>query len=220
MSWKILNLFLILLALSLVLFACGPKETEPASTPQPAGNETMPASTEETGYEGLGLTEAEIKMLEERGVANVDSAEVASKIAGFEVEVPSYVPEGFQPGMFMINISGAGLPAGMSPKFNNTKVQQVYTRLEDKDIFITLIQSPQKFNVGGGEPAEICGQPGERTFSQADPAGGKPYDRLTLAWEKDGIYYSLTGTLTETLDKAELEKMACSIDAELEKITY
>ncbi len=211
MNRKTLNLIVILLALSLVLFACGPEETEPALTTQSAVNQTTPASTKETGYEGLGLTEDEIKLLEERGVANVDSGEVASKIAGFEVAEPSYIPLGFQPGKFMINISGAGLPAGMASKFNNTKVQRVYTKPEDKDVFITLIQSPQKLSVGGGEPVEICGTQGERAFSKADPANRQPYDKLTIAWEKDSIYYALTGTLAGTLGEAEMEKIACSI---------
>ncbi len=223
MSWKILNLSIILLALSLVLFACGPKETEPASTTQPAGNEIKPASTEETSYEGLGLTEDEIRMLEERGVANVDSVEVASKIAGFGVMVPSYVPEGFQPGKFMINISGAGLPPELKPKFNRTNVQIVYTYQDDRDIVILLLQATHKSGIGDAgirESVDICGSKGESIFVKANPDEGRPYDRLILSWEKDGVYYSLTGTLSGTLDEAELEKMACSIGAELEKITY
>jgi len=68
---------------------------------------TPVASPEQAGYEGLGLTEDEIKMLEERGIINVDSAEVAFKIA----------------------------------------------------------------------------------------ASRQPYDRLTLGWEKDGIDYSISGTI-------------------------
>jgi hypothetical protein len=199
------------LVLCLVLTACGPAEPEPSETTPDSSLETSIMPSEETSYAGLGLTEEEIRMLEERGVANVDSAEVASKIAGFEVTVPAYVPDGFIPGKYMITISGAGLPEEMSPKFNNTEVMQVFTYREDRNIMIVLIQSPQQFRIGGSESAEICGQPGERKFTEADPANNQPYGKLTLGWEKDGTYYSLTGILCEALDEAKMEKMACSI---------
>ncbi len=214
MRGKTLSLVLVCLASSLVLFACGPQDSEPPEATQPSDNGISVTPSGETDYAGLGLTEDEIRMLEERGIANVDSAEVASKITGFEVAVPAYVPDGFQPGIFSISISGAGLPESMRPKFNNTKVHRVYTWQEDKDIMILIIQSPHPFSVGGGEPAEICGQTGERAFSQADPANGQPYDKLTLGWEKDGTNYALTGMLTETLDEAEMEKIACSVGTE------
>jgi hypothetical protein len=214
MRAKALSIACLFLMLALVLVACGSPESEPLETTQPVDAGTSVAPSEETDYGGLGLTEDEIKMLEERGIVNVDSAEVASKIAGFEVAVPAYVPNGFQPGKFSITISGAGLPESMRPKFNNTKVQRVYTRQGDSDIMILLIQSPQQFGIGGGELAEICGQTGERSFSPADPVNGQPYDKLTLGWEKDGTYYALTGMLSGTLDMAEMEKMACSVGTE------
>jgi hypothetical protein len=214
MRAKVLGMVCLFLILSLALVACGSPESEPPEATQPSDNGISVTPSGETDYGGLGLTEDEIRMLEERGVANVDSAEVASKIAGFEVAVPAYVPDGFQPGKYMIEISGAGMPESMRPKFNNTKVHRVYTWQEDKDIMILLIQSTHPFGVGGGEPAEICGQMGERAFSPADPANGQPYDGLTLGWEKDGVYYALTATLTGTLDEAEMEKMACSVGTE------
>lgn len=199
------------LLLSLFLVACGSPESGPSETTQPADAGISVAPSGEIDYGGLGLTEDEIRMLEERGIANIDSVEVASKIAGFEVAVPAYLPEGFQPGKFSISISGAGLPESIRPKFNNTKVQRAYAWQEDGDIGILLIQSPQQFGIGGGEPADICGQMGEIAFSPADPAKGQLYDYLTLGWEKDGVYYALTGTLTGMLDEAEVEKIACSI---------
>jgi hypothetical protein len=209
-----LSIILICLSLSFVLTACSPDEPELLTTKPDSNLETSAKPSGETDYGGLGLTEDEIRMLEESGVANVDSAEVASKIAGFEVVVPAYVPEGFQPGKFSISISGAGLPESMRPKFNNTKVQQTYTYQEDKEVGILLIRSPHEFGIGGGEPAEVCGQTGERAFTKADPANGQPHDTVTLCWEKNGIYYALTGVLGGTLDEAEMEKIACSIGVE------
>lgn len=213
MKRKYLYLAIMFLALPLTLLACNPQEAEPAETTTPPVDETTAAPMEEIGYEGLGLTEEEIRMLEERGIANVESAEVASKIAGFTVAEATHVPDGFIPGKFSIQISGGGMPEGISPKFNNTKVERVYSH-EDGKTMILLIQSPQQLNVGGAEPVEICGHTGERKFSPADPDKGMPYDKLTYGWEKDGFYYALTGMLSETLDEEEMEKMACSISAE------
>lgn len=205
---------IMVLTLSLVLFACGPQDVEPSATSPTPGNEASATPTEETSYAGLGLTEDEIKMLEERGIANVDSIEVASKIAGFQVATPAYVPDGFRPGKYSIMISGAGMPPGMSPKFNNTKIMQTFVWQEDENISIVLTQSPQQFGIGGGEPADICGRPGERKFSPADPEKGQPYDKLTLGWEKEGRYYALTGWLSGPLDEAEMEKVSCSMGIE------
>jgi hypothetical protein len=208
--------------LAVLLLACGPKETETkeaVSTPA----ETTPASTpvttsEDSGYAGLGLTEDEIKMLEERGVANVDSAEVASKIAGFEVTTPTYVPEGFTQGQYSVSVSGAaGMPPGMKPKFNNTNVQIIYTYKNDRKVVILLLQAVHKSGIGDAgvrEPVDICGSAGESVFVEANSDNGQPYDHLILSWEKDGIYYTLSGTLGQTLDKPSILKMACSIGAE------
>jgi hypothetical protein len=214
MKKNMLSLLLVCLTLCLVLIACSPDEPELSVTTPDSSLETSTKPSEEMSYAGLGLTEDEIRMLEERGVANVESAEVASKIAGFEVAIPAYVPEGFIPGKYMISISGAGLPEEMSPKFNNTDVTQAFTYQGDRNIGFSLIQKTHKFGIGGGEPAEICGQTGERAFTKADPASGQPYDMVTLGWEKNGIYYALTGVLGGTLDEAEMEKTACSIGVE------
>ena len=162
-------------------------------------------------YSGLGLTEEESHMLEERGIANVDSAETASIIAGFQVALPSYVPEGFRPGKFMVSLSGAGLPEELKPKFNNNQVHRTYTWEENGEIMILLIQAVHKSGIGGGEAAEICGQPGERRFTKADPQQGREYDTLSIAWEISGSYFIINATLGGPLDEAEVEKVACSI---------
>lgn len=208
-------LFACLTVLFLSLVACGTKTSENADvTPSPDAETPVVSPSGEVDYSSLGLTEVQIRMLEENGIANVDSAELASKIAGFRVTAPAYIPEGFHMGKFMITLSGAGLPEEMKPKFNATKVQQVYTWQGEKSPMIILIQAPHKFGVGGvgrSEPVEICGYPGERAFSEADPEHGLPYAKLAFSWVNDGIYYAITGVLGETLDEASLEKMACSI---------
>ena len=168
----------------------------------------------ETDYSGLGLTEEEIRALEERGIANVDSAEIASEIVGFQVALPSYVPEDFRPGKFMVSLSGVGMPEELKPKFNNNQVHWVYAWVENGEIMIFLIQAVHKSGIGGSEAAEICGQPGERKFSKADPQNGREYDMLSIAWEIDGSYFMITATLGGPLDEAEVEKVACSVSIE------
>jgi hypothetical protein len=113
----------------------------------------------------------------------------------------------------MINISGAGMPSGMSVKFNNTKVERTYSHNDGKTL-ILIIQSTQKFSVGGSEPADLCGQTAERKFTARDPANSQTQDKLTYGWEKDGFYFAVTGILTGNLDEAELIKVACSITVE------
>ncbi len=207
-----LGLFFVLV-LSLTLIACNPQEVEPSEITSPLADEASVAPAEETGYEGLGLTEDEIKLLEERGVANVASVEVASKIAGFTVAVPAYLPDDFKPGKYMISISGAGLPSEMAPKFNNTQVQRTYSHEDGQTMFL-IIQATQSFVIGGSEPVDLCGQPAERKFTPAAPSDSPAYDKLTFSWEQDGLYYAITGFLSENLDEEELKKIACSISAE------
>jgi hypothetical protein len=214
-------LALVSLVLSALLLACGPKETatkEAVTSPAESSPPATPEETDETGYEGLGLTEDEIKLLEERGVANVDSVEVASKIAGFKVATPSYVPEGFVQGKYIVSVSGAAdMPPGMKPKFNNTNVQIIYGFKDDRKVAILVLQAMHKSGIGDAgvrESVDICGSPGESVFVEANLDNGQPYDRLILSWEKDGIYYTLSGILEQTLDKASLEKMACSLNTE------
>ena len=211
MREKILSLLVVLLVfLTLISVSCRLQSPEPEEVLSPPGAETL-ASSEEADYLGLGLTEAEIQMLKEKGIANVASAEVASRIADFKVAVPVYIPEGFREGKFMVQLSGGGMPEELKPKFNNTQVHQYYTRSGEKYPMFLLIQGPHKFGIGGSEPTEIRGSPGERRFTKADPEDETPYDKLALAWESDGIYYAIISVLGENLDEATLEKIACSV---------
>jgi hypothetical protein len=68
-----------------------------------------------------------MQRLKEEGIADVSSAEVVSRIAGFKVAVPAYVPEGFRAGRFMVQLSGGGMTEELKPKFNDTQVNQYYT---------------------------------------------------------------------------------------------
>jgi len=205
-------LVVLLAALTLIPLGCGPKT---AKVTEPLSIQVEKPFVTESGQvltaDDLGLTEVEMQMLEERGIANVASAEVASRISGFRVAVPAYIPEGFREGVFMVQLSGGGMPEELKPKFNNTQVHQYYTWSGEKYPMFLLIQGPHKFGIGGSEPAEICGRPGERKFTKADPGHETPYDHLALGWESDGIYYAIIAVMGENLEEATLEKIACSV---------
>ena len=216
MNWRILSTLTVFLAVvTLIMLGCGnqtTKVTEPLSTQ--AEKPYLTESGQVLTADDLGLTEAEMRMLEEKGIANVASAEVASLIAGFKVAVPAYIPEGFRAGKFMVQLSGGGMPEELKPKFNNTQVNQYYTWSGEKYPMFLLIQGPHEFGISGSEPTEICGRPGERTFTKAEPGDETPYDQLTLGWESDGICYAIIAVLGENLDEATLEKIACSVDTD------
>ena len=152
------------------------------------------------------LTEAEKQMLEERGVLNTHSVEIASRVAGFTVFTPAYIPEGFNGGPFMVSKTVAGSPA----KFDTTNIQQAYTWSEDLTIMFLQVQAPHKFGIGG-EPIEVCGFPGESKLLPAD--GDRPAS-LTLAWSDGERFYSLYGTLAGPVTGEVLHRIACSVGAD------
>ena len=218
MKRKILYLFSgCLITLLLTLTACNStnqEETKPTDVTSPPSAMSETPAPGNVDYSALGWTEDEIRLWEERGAANVDSAEVASKIAGFKVVTPGFIPEFLRPmSKYIIQDHNAGLrSAGIEPKFQWIDVTLLYSpEGEERAPLITLIQSTHKFNVGLGEQVEICGHPAEKQVIPTDPENGIPEPGLALGWESNGIWYYLTGTLTDTIDEAMLEKVLCSI---------
>lgn len=219
MKRKIIYLFCgCLLILSLALTACNsskPGETEPAATtPAPGVTPETPAPGN-VDYSALGWTEDEIKMWEEMGTANVESAEAASMLAGFKVVTPGFIPEGLQPVSKYMVYNNAGLrSAGIEPKFEWIDVTLVYGKAAEKSVQLTFIQSNHEFNSGIGEQIEICGRTVEKTTFPTDPENLEPNASLAFGWEDNGIWYYLTGTLGGPLDEETIEKIACSINAD------
>ena len=185
---------LVLVACLLVPDSCTPAATEP-----------------DVEAKGPGLTPEEEEQMAEWGVINVDNVDDASRIAGFPVAEPAYIPEGFSGGSFSVSRLGARLPEEMRPKFVQINVQRIWSWEGNRKVMFVLIQSQHKFGIGGGEPAEICGRQGERTFSEAE--ADRPA-RLSLGWEDNGNYFSLSGMLAGSLDEETLEKIACSVKVE------
>jgi hypothetical protein len=199
-----------LIILLLTLTACNSTkqgETEPVGvTPEaPVPNEV--------DYSALGWTEDEIMLWEERGAASVDSAEAASMLAGFKVVTPGFIPESLHPvSKYMVNDHQAGLrSAGMEPKFEWIDVTLLYAPEGESMPALTFIQSIHKFNEGLGEPVEICGRTVELERTPPEPDAPETKGRVAYGWESNGIWYYLTGTLTDTIDESTLEKVLCSI---------
>jgi hypothetical protein len=182
-------------ALSLFLTSCPAKS--PTTTPKPSTNLTTPTTT--PSIESIP-----------KQIAAVDSAELASQIAGFKVIEPSYIPDGYNGGLFIVINQEAGLTGELKPKFNSMQVQRVYKHLNDTGTMILLIQTVHQFGIAGGEPTTLCGFTVQRAFTKTDPRY-TPHDELTFSWEINGNYFTLTGWLNGTLDEATLIKMACSI---------
>ncbi|GAJ25074.1 unnamed protein product, partial [marine sediment metagenome] len=78
-------------------------------------------------------------------------------------------------------------------------------------VCFVLTQSPKKFGIGGGEPAEVCGGAGERHFSEADNDGPAS---LALGWNDGNLFYALSGTLNGPLTEEVLHQIACSVGAD------
>ena len=185
------------IALSLIFTAC--PTISPATTPELSANLTTPTTA--PSNQPLGTP---------KQIAAVDSAELASQIAGFKVIEPSYIPGGYSGGLFIVINLMAGLPEEMKPKLNSMEVERVYRFQNDQNTMILLTQSNHKTDIAGGEPTTLCGFTAQRAFSKTDPRY-TPHDELTLSWEINSNYFILIGKIGTTVDEAALTKMACSI---------
>jgi len=214
-----------LLLAAVILTGCSPDQTEeteqpvtppaaPGPTPSSPAPEPPAAPVEAPGYAALGFGENEIRMWEEQGIANVDSAEAATTLAGFPVATPSFIPEGLRlHSKYIVSNHGAGLRhAGMEPKFEWIDVTLVYSPVDGgRDVLVNFIQSSHEFNTGFGEPADLCGKTIERQYIAADPENDTPAPSIAYGWEQDGIWYYFTGVLADPLDEETIENMVCSI---------
>lgn len=165
-------------------------------------------NTTETDIE-YGMTEAEAAQMAELGFINVDNAADATRIAGFTVAVPNYIPEGFSGSMFTVSQLGATLPGGTGAEVKRINVSQFYAWQEDWTVNFSLSQINLGLGLGENEPAEFCGRSGQRHYREAE---GDTPALVTLSWEVDGMSYYIIGTLAGPLDEATLEQIVCSVE--------
>jgi hypothetical protein len=223
-TFMTLVLLMGILSIAMSLAACQsqtPELTTPTAvktttsliqSPSPALETTAQPSPTTAQVQLTG--EEKLKIWEEKGSYNAETLEEASRIAGFTVVVPSYLPEGFERNRYILVLRlGGGLPDDMKPKFSAVNVQQIWKNNSDSNVGIMLTQSQHKFGIGGDqEQVEIEGLLVTRSVTKTEPQ--RP--NVTYAWEKDGFYFSLFGYLEGTLNEAVMEKILGSISSSLD----
>jgi hypothetical protein len=200
--------------LTLLTTACSGVTTQVSFVTSTRSETFISGSGQELPVDGLGLTEEQVQILKEKGIVDVDSVKVASLIAGFDVATPDCVPEGFSAGKFIVQLSGAGLPEALKPKFNNTRVDQYFTRPGEKFPMFVVTQSPHQFGISGSEPIMICGRTFERIVSRVTLSDAAVHDRLELSWDAGGVSYIIVAVLGEELNEASTANVACSLSAD------
>ncbi len=156
-----------------------------------------------------GMTEGEAAQMEELGYISIDNVADASRIAGYPVAVPTYLPEDFTGGVFSVSQFGLTFPGQSEPAVKAFNVFQYYWWQEDESVRLSLIQVKLVLGLGDSEPTEFCGHSGQRYYREAE---GDMAALVVLGWEVDGVSYYLSGTLAGPLDEATLEQIACSIE--------
>lgn len=137
---------------------------------------------------------------DDQPVTTAATIEEATRLAGYEVFAPSFVPSQFN--------SASKITVHKTTNSNLSKrVMQTWSSVE-KDFFFYLIQDPKLSGIGGGEKAEVGGVQGQRKYTAATP------DRpaiLSLYWQKGDMAFVLTGTLKGGLDEETLSKVVGSV---------
>ncbi len=179
--------------LSVVLFlpaACAneiqskPKQSETTGAPPTTSITTTPPTSEPRVWNPKTIPEAE-------------------QITGYDIYTPSYIPPDFALGSsIMINRSGFGE--------NSWKVvTRLWLWKGNRDLNFELVESPKRFEIGGGQPADVNGRQGQRALNQG--ANGEP-SSLYFVWEQDGLFCSVGGVLKDPLNEQELLKIAASLE--------
>ena len=161
-----------------------PKQSETVS-PSPSNTVTTAPTTEPRAWNPKTIAEAE-------------------QITGYDIYTPSYIPADFALGSsIMINRMGFG-----ENSWKTVTRIWLWKGNRDTDVRFDLVESPKYFEIGGGQPAEVNGKPGQRALQEE--SADRPAS-LALAWEQDGMYFSLQGSLKDPLTEQELLKIAASL---------
>jgi len=185
------------LILVMLLLVCGSCTTE---------------STETEEEEEPTLTEEQQELWVERGVLPVSTIEEASRLVGYQVATPPFIPEGFLPGDFELN--QLGFPPQLGGEWGDGKrvVQRQWTWTGDRKIHFLVIQYQGTEESVLGEPSDVCGLSGKREFFEA--GDGREYPFVVLHWRDGDMVYSLGGILGGPLTEEILHQIACSVRAE------
>ncbi len=163
-----------------------PRQSETVSTPSTSPVATTPPPSEPRGLNARTISEAE-------------------QTTGYDIYTPSYIPAGFVLGSsIMTGTIGFGEHAQKT-------VTRIWWLPDDHKTYFSLIQIPFHFEIGGGESAEVNGEPGQRAFLK-DPTQPDVPAELTLAWGHQDAFFALTGSIKGPLNEAELLKISASLE--------
>ena len=156
------------------------------------------------------LTEQQQEMWFEMGVISVSTIEEASRLVGYPVAKPTYLPLGYLTGDF--ELSQIGRTPQLGGEWGDCK--RVVTRhwvwaANFKSRFSLMqFQGPEESI--DGEPIEICGHPGKREFHEAEDS--REYPLVVLCWFNNRMGYLVSGSLVGELTEEILLKIACSVN--------
>jgi hypothetical protein len=199
---KSLKICLALVILSLILSACGKTSSTEITLASTGSVTSTPQKTV------LTLEEAD-KQLSEKGFLNVASIQDASTLAGFQVVVPSFIPQGFSAGNFSVMLQPGGIPTSTVDGSAQAakSVQQSFAQNGASDVIFTLTEGLQVIgSLPKSQPITINGRPGEKLLITGPGA-----NRLVLAWDDGKRFYQLAGIISGALDEATLDNIANSL---------
>ena len=124
----------------------------------------------------------------------------ASDIAGYRIATLTYLPAEFKERQ---SIEVHEKKVGDLPPL----VTQIWNS-EEPGHFLLLQQDPNLRGLGNSEPIEIRGVPGEKNYREPT---GESLPILTLFWREGEMSFTLTGTLSGSLDEETMYKIAESV---------
>lgn len=146
----------------------------------------------------------------ERGILPVSTIEEASRLVGYQVATPTFIPEDFLPGDFELN--QLGFPPQLGGEWGDGKrvVQRQWTWSGDSKIHFLVMQFQGTEESVQGEPSDVGGRSGKREFFEAEK--GREYPLLVLHWWDGEMVYSVSGSLKNSLSEEILNKIAYSVE--------
>jgi|WetSurMetagenome_2_1015567.scaffolds.fasta_scaffold17612_3 hypothetical protein len=137
-------------------------------------------------------------------VITVCSADEAFKLTGYPIVSLSFIPEGFQhTGKYIVT----RIESGQGNSFYT--IRQIWFRSDNPKVYITILQDPKLFGIGGGETAEVAGVVGERKLTSENEE--RDHSTLTLYWRDGDMAYLISGYLSDSVNEDLLQKNAISI---------
>ena len=130
----------------------------------------------------------------------VSTVEEASRIAGYQVVKPAFLPKGLNNHSISVSepVGDGGLPK---------RVIQLWS-YDGKSPAIMFVQDPELDGIGGGEPAKFSGITGMRNLS---PATADRPANLLFYWQDGDMAYVITSNLTAPINEEVLENIVLSI---------